>query len=81
MQARAGAMDELLASGALDDASGQPNDDIARELDALSSGGDVDAELARMKGELSPASSPKAIDGTSDTSTPATEQTKQEDKA
>lgn len=78
MQARAGAMDELLASGALDDASGQPNDDIARELDALSSGGDVDAELARMRGELSPTSSPKAIDGTPDSGAATTEQQKQE---
>jgi len=81
MQARAGAMDELLASGALDDASGQPNDDIARELDALSSGGDVDAELARMRGELSPTSSPKAIDGTPDSGASTTEQQKQEGQA
>jgi phage shock protein A len=64
MQARAGAIDELVASGALDDASGQPNDDIARELAALSAGSDVDAELARLKGQLEPGSAPKAIDAT-----------------
>ena len=34
MQARAGAIDELLASGALDDASGTAKDDIATELEA-----------------------------------------------
>jgi phage shock protein A len=51
MQARAGAMDELLASGALDDAT-QTSDPIQRQLDALGSGGDVDAELERMKHEL-----------------------------
>ena len=51
MQARAGAIDELIASGALDDVS-QVNagDDIARELDAMSSQSDVEAELARLKG-------------------------------
>ncbi|RYE74825.1 MAG: PspA/IM30 family protein [Myxococcales bacterium] len=51
MQARAGAVDELIASGALDDAS-QINrgDDIARELEAMSSQSDVEAELAAMKG-------------------------------
>ena len=38
MQARAGAIDELIASGALDDASPPtPGDDITRELEALSS--------------------------------------------
>jgi phage shock protein A len=50
MQARAGAVDELIASGALDDASqmGQ-GDDIARELQAMSSQSDVEAELAALK--------------------------------
>jgi len=51
LQARSSAVDELLASGALDDvtASG-PSDDISRELDAMSSGSDVEAELAALKG-------------------------------
>ena len=50
MQARAGAIDELLASGALDDATAvNRGDDIARELDALSSQADVDAQLAVLK--------------------------------
>ncbi|CAA9348154.1 MAG: Suppressor of sigma54-dependent transcription, PspA-like [uncultured Nocardioidaceae bacterium] len=50
MQARAGAIDELLASGALDDATAvNRGDDIARELDALSSRSDVEAELAALK--------------------------------
>ncbi|GAB3082594.1 PspA/IM30 family protein [Nocardioides zeae] len=63
MQARAGAIDELLASGALDDASSlNRGDDIARELDALSSTADVEAELAALKG-LSAPSSPQAIEG------------------
>ena len=50
MQARAGAIDELIASGALEDVTATPGDDIARELDAMSSTSDVEAELARLKG-------------------------------
>jgi phage shock protein A len=52
MQARAGAIDELLASGALEDHVGGSPDAIQAELDKLSAGGGVDDELARMKGEL-----------------------------
>ena len=50
MQARAGAIDELIASGALDDASSiNRGDDISRELEALSSQSDVESELATLK--------------------------------
>ena len=63
MQARAGAVDELIASGALDDASGQPNDDIARELNALSAGSDVESELAAMKAQLGAGSAPRELEG------------------
>src|ERR1700712_1953879 len=50
MQARAGAIDELLASGALDEpgALGR-SDDISRELEAMSSQSDVESELAALK--------------------------------
>lgn len=54
MQARAGAIDELIASGALTDASGSVKDDITVELERLSSTAEVEAELARLKGELEP---------------------------
>jgi phage shock protein A len=60
MQARAGAIDELIASGALEDATAvNAGDDIARELEAMSSQSDVEAELARLKG----ATQPQAIEG------------------
>jgi phage shock protein A len=52
MQARAEAVDELIASGALDDVTAEPGGDIQRQLDALSAGSSVDSELARMKAEL-----------------------------
>lgn len=51
MQARAGAMDELLSSGALTDLSGN-SDPIQAELDKASQSGQVDAELAQLKGQL-----------------------------
>ena len=55
MQARAGAIDELIASGALDDVTSlNKGDDIARELESMSSNSDVEAELARLKGRAEP---------------------------
>ncbi|HMK99514.1 MAG TPA: PspA/IM30 family protein [Acidimicrobiales bacterium] len=52
MQARAGAMDELIDSGALPDALGGPKDDIQAQLDAASSDSQVDAELAALKAQV-----------------------------
>jgi phage shock protein A len=65
MQARAGAIDELLASGALDDPTGTAKDDITLELEQLASTSDVESELARMKASLSagPSATPQAIEG------------------
>lgn len=69
MQARASAIDELIASGALDDATAvNRGDDISRELEAMSSQAEVEAELARLKGapaggtELPAADAPEAIE-------------------
>ncbi|MHB1988099.1 MAG: PspA/IM30 family protein [Acidimicrobiales bacterium] len=53
MQARAGAVDELLASGALTDLSGS-SDPLQAELDKTSQQGQVELELAQLKGQLSP---------------------------
>ena len=53
MKARAGAIDELMASGALTDmVSGPPPDDIQAELDRMGATHGVDHELERMKAEL-----------------------------
>jgi phage shock protein A len=68
MQARAGAIDELIASGALDDqlSLGGGGDDIDRELAALSSTSDVESELAQLKartsGAVTAGEQPRAID-------------------
>jgi phage shock protein A len=59
MQARAGAIDELLASGALEDFTGQ-RDDIQAELDRMGAGTDVELEIAKMKAELGQAPAPKS---------------------
>src|ERR1700728_3248689 len=59
MQARAGALDELLASGALDDVSGTPRDDIQAELDRMGTGNDVELELQKLRGELGSGSTPE----------------------
>jgi phage shock protein A len=59
MQARAGAIDELLASGALEDVSGTPRDDIQAELDRMGAGNDVELELQKLRGELGSGSTPE----------------------
>jgi phage shock protein A len=63
LQARSGAIDELLASGALDDVSGTRKDDITAELERMASTSDVELELARMKAEIGPGTSTPAIEG------------------
>ena len=62
MQARANAIDELTASGALEDytASG---DDIDRQLAQISQTGQVDDELAKMKAEVGSGEKPKELAG------------------
>ena len=64
MQARAGAIDELLASGALNDPTGTSKDDIQLELDRMSSTNDVESQLAAMKGQLAGAPATPAIEAT-----------------
>ena len=56
LQARSGALDELLESGVLEDV-GSGGDDIQRELDALSAGSKVDQELEALKAQVGPAGS------------------------
>nr|MBA3265690.1 PspA/IM30 family protein [Nocardioidaceae bacterium] len=66
MQARAGAVDELIASGALNDPLSGGKDDITRELEQVSSGNEIEMELARMKGQLTGGSgAPAQIEGQS----------------
>jgi phage shock protein A len=52
MRARAGAIDELLESGALEDFTAPGQDSIDRELAKISAGAGVDAELDALKREI-----------------------------
>ena len=52
MQARAGAIDELVASGALTDVTSMGKDDITIELERMASESDVNSQLEAMKREL-----------------------------
>ena len=51
MQARSGALDELLASGALTDLTTSPTDDIQAQLDAAG-GSNIDAQLAALRAQV-----------------------------
>ena len=53
MQAHAGAVDELLQSGVLEDVGGS-TDDIQKELDEAASSAQVDKELAALKAQVGP---------------------------
>ncbi len=65
MQARAGVLDELLASGALQDATVPGGrDDLQSQMDALTAG----HQLARMKAQLPASAAPAAIEGPGTTS-------------
>jgi phage shock protein A len=57
MQARAGAMDELLQSGVLEDVGGS-TDDIQAELDEAGSAAQADKELAALKAQVAAGSPP-----------------------
>ncbi|MGA2211596.1 MAG: PspA/IM30 family protein, partial [Acidimicrobiales bacterium] len=58
MQAHAGAVDELLQSGVLEDVGGT-TDDIQKDLDEAGSAAEVDKEFAALKAEVA-AGSPAA---------------------
>jgi phage shock protein A len=60
MQARAGALDELLQSGVLEDVGGD-TDDIQQELDEAGTAAEVDKQLAALKAEVGPGPKPPEL--------------------
>ncbi len=73
LQARAGAIDELIASGALDAGPGAVSGDVASELARLSSASEVELEMAKLKAELGGGSpAPKEL-GAESSETPPVE--------
>ncbi|GAA2498500.1 PspA/IM30 family protein [Streptomyces gobitricini] len=78
LQARAGALDELMASGALEDTTlaAGGRDDIQAELERVTGGQDVELELARMKAQLPAGPAAEAVEGPEDpTGRPKREET------
>jgi len=69
MQARSGAMDELLQSGVLEDVGGHTAD-IQEELDEAAQAADVDSQLAALKAKLA---APELPSGDSPATDPAKE--------
>jgi phage shock protein A len=75
MQARSGALDELLASGALTDLSASPSDDIQKQLDAAGGGSAVDVQLAALKAQMNSGDAPSSLPaGSTPTATESTEE-------
>jgi phage shock protein A len=68
MQARAGAMEELMATGALEVTGGK--DSLTAELERMASDNQVENELAAMKAQLGGGTPPAAVTGSA---TPAVE--------
>jgi phage shock protein A len=52
MQARAGAIEELVESGTLEDFTAGDKTALDRELEQIQAGNQIDQDLARLKGEL-----------------------------
>ena len=61
MQARAAAVDELVAAGTLDDFT-SPSDRLDRELAQLTAGGQVEDDLARLRREVGAGAERKEIE-------------------
>ncbi|HZO97581.1 MAG TPA: PspA/IM30 family protein [Gaiellaceae bacterium] len=60
LQARAAAVEELTAAGALEDFTSS-DDDIGRQLKEIQQGSQVDEELAKLKAEVGAGEQPKEI--------------------
>ena len=75
MQARAGAIDELLASGALENHVGGTPDYIQAELDRMGANHEIESEMARLRGELAPpGETPRQIEANGGGAGPAGQQ-------
>jgi phage shock protein A len=62
MQARAGAIEELVESGTLEDFTAGDKSALDRELEQLQAGNQIEEDLARLKGELGQAEKQKEIE-------------------
>jgi len=65
LKAKAGAIDELAAAGALDDPISGSDDDLSRQLSSISAEATVEAELDALKSSLGPAEKKSLPEGKS----------------
>ena len=63
MQARAGAIEELIESGTLDEITAGDKTQLDRELEQIAATNQVDRELERLKAEVGPGERQKQIEG------------------
>jgi phage shock protein A len=75
MQARSGALDELLASGALTDLT-STNDDIQAQLDKAKGTSDIDAQIAALKSQVGTSELPSGDAPAAATEAASTEESK-----
>jgi phage shock protein A len=78
MQARSGALDELLESGVLEDVGGGHSDDIQHELDKIAASSSVDEELQALKAGVAPQGALEASSYELPAATAQTEETAKE---
>jgi len=62
MKARAAAVEELVATGAIDDLSAPGTNDLDRQIAALTASSQVDTELARLRGEIEAPAAPAELE-------------------
>jgi phage shock protein A len=62
MQARAGAVEELIAAGTLEDFTAGDQTQLDRELEQISAGRQVDAELEALKAEVGAGAGKKELE-------------------
>jgi len=85
LKARASAVEELVATGALDDLSASGSSDLDRQIAALTADTQVESEMARLKAEVDAPAGPAGelssgeaqADGAAPESAPASEQPEQ----
>ena len=65
LKAKAGAIDELAAAGALDDPISGSDDDLSRQLSSISAEATVEAELDALKSSIGPAEKKSLPEGKS----------------
>jgi phage shock protein A len=74
MKARAAAVEELVATGALDDLSAPGTSELDRQIAAMSADAQIESEMAKLRAEVeAPPAAPELTGGSSTAETPASQ--------